>query len=104
VRWASANGVRWAYSDGNAGAYITTFYNDPAHIQKLDWNAIVANDFRDPKIKEGKQAEFLVFDTLPWTLIEKIGTSNELLAARVRKILGGAQHRPAVSAESGWYF
>ncbi len=104
VRWAMANRVRWAFSDGNAGAYITTFYDDPAHIEKLDWDAIVANDFRDPKVKEGKQAEFLVFDTLPWMLIEKIGTSNELVATRVRTILGRAQHRPVVSTESGWYF
>ena len=31
----------------------------------IDWNAVLSSDFRDPKIKEGKQAGFLMFDVFP---------------------------------------
>jgi hypothetical protein len=80
ITWANTNGVQWAFSDGNAGAYITAFYRDPAALAHLDWSAINSIDFRDAKVKEGKQAEFLMFDVFPWTLIEKIGTINGVVA------------------------
>lgn len=104
VSWANTNGVRWAFSDGNAGAYITSFYRDPAALADLNWSAINAADFREAKIKEGKQAEFLVFDVFPWTLIEKIGTINSNIATKVQTALADIRHQPIISVEPGWYF
>jgi hypothetical protein len=104
MNWANANGVRWAFSDGNAGAYITAFYSDPADLVHLDWSAINSTDFRDAKVKEGKQAEFLMFDVFPWTLIEKIGTINNTIATKVQTALVGVGHQPVISVEASWYF
>jgi ssDNA thymidine ADP-ribosyltransferase, DarT len=77
VHWANSNTVRWAFSNGNAGARLTTFHNHPSKLGEIDWGAVASTDFRDAKVKEGKQAEFLLFDVFPWTLIEKIGTINQ---------------------------
>lgn len=104
VRWANTNGVRWAFSDGNARAKITAFYRDIADLSNLDWQAIFATDFTDSKVKERKQAEYLLFDTFPWMLIEKIGTINEIMAAKASKALTCARHRPDITIQSGWYF
>lgn len=104
MSWANTNGVRWAFSNGNAGAYITAFYRDPTDLVHLDWTAINSTDFRDAKVKEGKQAEFLMFDVFPWTLIEKIGTINSTMAAKVQTALANVQHQPIVAIEPSWYF
>jgi ssDNA thymidine ADP-ribosyltransferase, DarT len=104
MNWANANGVRWAFSNGNAGAYITDFYKDPADLIHLDWSAIYSTDFRDAKVKEGKQAEFLMFDVFPWTLIEKIGTINSTIVTKVQTALASARHQPIIAIEPSWYF
>ncbi|BAZ16438.1 hypothetical protein NIES4071_83150 [Calothrix sp. NIES-4071] len=104
VNWANTEGVRWAFSNGNAGAYITNFYKETADIIYLDWSAIQSNDFSDNKVKEAKQAEFLMFDTFPWTLVEKIGTINNTIALRVQATLANVGHQPLIVAEPSWYF
>mgnify|MGYP002654364216 CR=1 FL=1 len=104
INWANANAVPWAFSNGNAGAFLTTFYNDPTQLDQIDWQAVTATDFRDAKIKEGKQAEFLMFDVFPWTLIEKIGTINSIIGTKVKKTLAKAKHQPLITIEPDWYF
>jgi hypothetical protein len=104
MTWANANAVRWAFSNGNAAAYITAFYRDPTDLVNLDWVAINSTDFRDAKSKEGKQAEFLMFDVFPWTLINKIGTINSTMATKVQTALVGVGHQPIIAVEPSWYF
>jgi hypothetical protein len=104
IHWADANQVRWAFSTGNAGAYLTAFYNDPAKLTEVDWTAVESKDFRDPKIKEGKQAEFLMFDVFPWTLINQIGAINSTIGGQVETALTNAEHKPIVTVEPTWYF
>ncbi|MEM7134404.1 MAG: DUF4433 domain-containing protein [Chloroflexota bacterium] len=104
VDWAESNAVRWAFSSGNAGAYLTTFHNQTDQLSQIDWPAVRATGFRDPKVKEGKQAEFLLHEHFPWTLIEKIGTHNGTIAKKVQPVLSNAEHQPTVAVEPGWYY
>jgi ssDNA thymidine ADP-ribosyltransferase, DarT len=104
IHWANSNKVRWAFSNGNAGARLTLFYNHPSQLSEIDWYAIASADFRDAKVKEGKQAEFLMFDVFPWTLIEKIGTINSSMATQVETILASTGYQPAIAVEPSWYF
>lgn len=39
IHWANTNSVPFAFSDGNAGAYLSAFYRDPADLARLDWDA-----------------------------------------------------------------
>lgn len=104
IDWANSHQVPWAFSTGNAGAYVTDFFKDPANLGKIDWAAVASTDFRDPKIKEGKQAEFLMFDVFPWTLIDKIGIINNAIATKVEALLSHVEHQPAIAVEPSWYF
>jgi hypothetical protein len=104
INWANINKVPWAFSDGNASAYITNFYGDPTALRHLNWDAINSTDFRDPNIKEGKQAEFLMFDFFPWTLVQKIGTINSTIENKVKAVLANIGHQPIVAVERSWYF
>jgi hypothetical protein len=104
IDWANSSAIPWAFSSRNAGAYLTTFHNHPSQLSKIDWAAVASTDFSDAKIKEGKQAEFLLFNVFPWTLIEKIGTINSVIAANVKATLANAGHQPIIAVEPSWYF
>lgn len=104
IEWANSNSVRWAFSSGNAGAFLTTFHNSPAQLSQIDWHAVNTTDFRDAKVKEGKQAEFLLLDHFPWTLIEKIGIINGIIAKKVQNVLAKAEHQPTITIERSWYY
>jgi hypothetical protein len=104
INWANSNSVSWAFTNGNAAAHLTTFYNQSSKLREINWYAITSTDFRDPKTKEGKQAEFLMFDVFPWTLIEKIGIINSTISTKVKTALKSAGHQPVISVEPNWYF
>lgn len=104
INWADQHGVNWAFSDRNAGSYYTDFYNTRNELNKINWNAIKATDFRDPMIKEGKQSEFLIHNTCPWHIVEKIAVLNEKIYNQVNAILQNAQHKPIITIEKSWYY
>lgn len=104
VGWANANHVRWAFTDGNAGAYVTGFYSNLSDLNQVDWSAVQAADWRDPAVKERKQAEFLVYESFPWELVEKIGVQNVTTAGLVKQAIAGAAHQPIVRVKPEWYY
>ncbi len=104
VQWATHNGVRWAFSLSNAGAYYTEFRAVVAHLNQLDWVAIATLDFRQQNVKEGKQAEFLVHGRFPFSLVSYIGVRSTAIAARVSAVLAGTNYSPIVQVRPDWYF
>lgn len=104
IRWANEHCVRWAFSDRNAGTYVAQFYNDVEDLDKINWEAVAAMDFRDMMIKEGKQAEFLMYESFPWNLIEKIGVRDSVTAKAVQDALAESDHQPPVHTEPTWYY
>ncbi len=104
INWANESSVRWAFSDRNAGTYIAEFYSSQDDLGKVNWDAVRATDFRDMEIKEDKQAEFLVYESFPWSLVEKIGTLDSETARGVKDALASANHHPPVSVERSWYY
>ena len=104
IKWADHNRVRWAFSDRNAGARYVDFHSSPNELNMVDWKAVSETDFRDPLVKEGKQAEFLIHDACPLHLVEKIGVLNEKRAEQINGILQNARHKPVVKIERAWYY
>jgi hypothetical protein len=66
IRWAEAQGQRWAFTLGNAGSRYFEDRSDLNQLGEIDWNAVNARDWRG--CKEGKQAEFLIEHQFPWAL------------------------------------
>ena len=104
VAWAEASGVRWAFSDRNAAACLASFFRTPDNLKEINWNAVAATDFRDMIVKEGKQAEFLVYESFPWELVEAIGVLDNEIARQAKLALGDTAHKPPVSVERAWYY
>lgn len=104
IQNARKSKIPWAFSLSNAGAYYTIFYNRSENIEELNWRAINSTDFRDPIIKEGKQAEFLLYDEFPWKLVRRIGVYSAKICKRVSNIVLQSRHRPNVEIMKQWYF
>lgn len=104
VAWAERNAKRWSFSSGNAGTRCTSFYAQLQKLDVLDWGAISATDWRDPIVKDRKQAEFLVEHSFPWKLIERIGVIDNDIARRVAHVVEQARHKPEIVVMRNWYY
>ena len=104
VGWAEAQDVRWAFSDRNAGAAYADFFCDVEHLDRIQWDAVHASDFRDSRIKDGKQAEFLLHQYFPWELIQRIGVIDALQAETLGNMLSTTSQKPIVEVQRGWYY
>lgn len=104
VTWADGEDKHWAFSLSNAGAYYTEFRNDLAQLDEVDWAAVANNNFSSQEVKEGKQAEFLVYERFPWQLIRTVGVHSASVRDRVLAAFESSEHRPPVVVRREWYF
>jgi hypothetical protein len=104
VAWAEAEGRRWAFSLSNAGATYAKLRASLDELDQIKWDAVAARDFQPADIKEGKQAEFLVHDTFPWHLVDRIGVYSRPIAQQAQNAMQGAVHRPMVEIRRDWYY
>ena len=110
VRWAVKNNRLWAVALSNAGANYTQFRTGIDRLGEINWDYVAARDYRDVAVKESKQAEFLLQQSFPWHLVERIGyLDNSLFAPsgvlpKITDALKGATHRPVVEKCNHWYY
>ncbi|MEE4537547.1 MAG: DUF4433 domain-containing protein [Erythrobacter sp.] len=104
VERANVDGIPWAFTSANAGAYYTPFFSDVASLDQLNWPAVANQDFRNADVKEAKQSEFLIHERFPWGLVERIGVIDRAVANQVQEIIGNAAHRPTIEIRRDWYY
>lgn len=102
VSIAVSLGTPWAISDGNAGAYHTSFYDQLSALDDIDWDAIRTDSWQGKTHQ--KAAEFLAADTYSWSAFEEIGCENEKTASEVEQLLIGQKHQPRVTVQRAWYY
>ena len=103
VEWAGRQGLRWAFTTSNAGAYGFRDYADLGELHRINWEAVNAREFRWEH-KNGRQAEFLVEDSVSWHLVSRIGVYGDVHRERVCDILTSSGHQPRVEIMRDWYF
>lgn len=105
-----AAGCAFVFSDGHGLARFTNWYDDPARLDQVDWNIVGArywNDRPDDNDRQRrKQAEFLIWQSLGWPLIERIAVFNQQAKTNVETVLGQhpEQVHPPVDVRSQWYY
>jgi hypothetical protein len=102
VAWAEAQQKRWAFTLSNAASGYFEDRCDLARLTELNWDAIGARVWVD--CRSEKQAEFLIEDFFPWSLVEQIGVHSEAVGRTVLGTYGECAHRPEVRVQSGWYY
>lgn len=102
--------VGFVFSDGHGIAIFTHWYDDLAHLERVDWESVNASLWRDTvddmDRQRRKQAEFLVHRQCDWPLIQEIAVLNAPMKTRVEEILNGSDaslHRPVV-IRPAWYY
>ncbi len=104
LAWAVQEQRRWAFSTSNAGAGYSLFWSAVDDLHRVNWEAVKASDWRAPEVKEGKQAEFLVRQTFPWSLISRIGVRSMQIQERVEAALTTAGYSTPVQVRPEWYY
>lgn len=105
-----AAGRPWVFSDGHGLAALTSWYDTPDCLGEVDWSLVGerywADKPEDNDRQRRKQAEFLVWQHLPWSAIAGIAVMNEKMKARVESILATEPMARGmkVVARRDWYY
>jgi hypothetical protein len=104
------SGCPFVFSDGHGLAAFTDWYDDLKDLDKVDWSLVGerywADQPDDNDRQRRKQAEFLVWHSIAWELIERIAVLNQEVKRKVESVLTQFPHlhRPLVEITPGWYY
>jgi len=108
VECAVSQGRPWCFTDGHAGIAFSSFFDDLNNLDKIDWRIMKATYWNDTDLdldrKRRRQAEFLVYESYPWTAITHIGVFDKDLQMQVAEIVSRAVHQPQVTVKRNWYY
>ena len=102
IQWAQNASRRWAFTRSNAGAFYTRFYTSVAELNLVNWQAVEATQWKG--LTDGKQAEFLLHENFPWSLVERIGVIDRTIEAKVKSHIQKSSHIPPVEILRDWYY
>lgn len=105
----AAAGRGFAFSDGHGLARFTTWYDDLADLDKVDWDAAYARVWTDTPDamdrQRRKQAEFLVHRSMPWELVREVGVYSDAARQRAEAIFSShEQGSLPVHIQREWYY
>lgn len=108
VQSVAQNGLSFAFTDGHAIVALSQFYNSIQDLQMLNWDIIRSkywfDTLQNPDRKRRKQAEFLVYQQLPWDLVLEVGTENEDISREALRIIRGSNSSTRVTTRPKWYY
>lgn len=104
AKWANQNGKPIAFSTSNAGSFTADFYKQQKDLDKIDWDSVNARWFTDSGVRERKQAEFLMHDWFPWSLVEHVGVFDQNTLKLAKRAIAIGTNDPTIGIENGWYF
>ena len=107
----SDRGLAYVYTDGHAVMEYSVFFDDLVSLHQypiIDWELMESRYWfdteEDPDRKRRRQAEFLVYNFLPWHLVTEIGVINPTIQAQVRNLLLKSVHKPNILVRPNWYY
>lgn len=101
-------GYSYVFTDGHAIMGFSSYYSNLKDLDKVDWNIMRSrywnDNAEDNDRKRRRQAEFLVYDKVPFNTIEAIVTYD----ARVQNIVNDnvlrTGHNIPVEVHKEWYY
>ena len=103
-----AAGLSFAFTDGHATMAITEFFDNLADLIQVDWDIMNGQYWFDseqyPDRKRRRQAEFLVYQQFPVSLISEIGVLNDRVQAQVQQIVDKWNMNVPVQIRQNWYY
>lgn len=108
VEKVEKNKLKYIFSDGHAYVEFTKFYNQISELNYLDWEAIeskkwfILYQIRDRRRR--KQAEFLVYQNVPFDCLEGIVTFNQTTLNHVQMVLSNHNKELYNDIRPNWYY
>ena len=101
--------ILFAFTNGHAVIGYTDFFDELQDLHSaIDWDIMRAKYWADTDEdgdrKRRRQAEFLIHQFCPWTLIQEIGVIDNDIKGKVEEMLRNETHCPPVKVYSSWYY
>ena len=103
-------GCPFVFSDGHGIMKFSRWFDDLKDLHYVDWETVNddfwADTVDDNDKKRRKQAEFLVRDFCPWSLIRGIGVFSDRTKHRVERNFSqySEELRRVVKVKKSWYY
>ncbi|GAB4208022.1 MAG: DUF4433 domain-containing protein [Roseiflexaceae bacterium] len=98
----------FVFTDGHAYMEISSYFNNLADLSKIDWTIMKelywTDTPEDGDRRRRRQAEFLVYREVPWSLVRGIGVIDNQIAEEVQKVIKDVNHQPKVVIRPQWYY
>lgn len=104
------SGTGYVFSDGHGIAAFTSWYDNLAELDQVDWDMVYQrywhDNIDDMDRQRRKQAEFLVHRFCDWSLIHEIAVINGRMKSTVQHIFGRFPRRlrRTVQIRPEWYY
>lgn len=96
------------FTDGHAIMALSDFYHDLNDLRNVHWETMKSKYWNDtpdyPDRKRLRQAEFLVHEFMPWSLVLHVCTIDHQMAHQTKEIIKQYGYQTPVSVKSKWYF
>jgi hypothetical protein len=87
----AAAGCQFVFTDGHGIATFTQWFDDLSFLDRVDWSMVYerywTDSVNDMDRQRRKQAEFLVYQTCPWSVIREVAVPDSDAKTRVETIL-----------------
>jgi hypothetical protein len=103
-------GIEFVYSDGHGLATFTDWFDDLDKLDAVDWTVVNLrywkDDINDMDRQRKKQAEFLVYECCPWSLIQELVVIDSTMQQRVQAVQANfpAGQQRVVRVDRNWYY
>lgn len=109
IQAVQAAGLPFVFTDGHGIMRLTSFFEDLAQLDHVDWTIMRthycwSDTPTDNDRRRRRQAEFLIHDFMPWSLINEIGVMNSKVKTVVEQMLLRSSHKPIVNVRRLWYY
>lgn len=98
----------FAFTDGHAIMHLSQYYDNLSDIDKIDWPLMRSRYWfdtnEDGDRKRRRQAEFLVYRMMPWSLIREVAVQNKRSHQTARQILDGYRLTIPIVVKAEWYY
>lgn len=104
------SGIGFVFSDGHGIAAFTSWFDDLADLDKIDWDMVNQrywlDNVDDMDRQRRKQAEFLVHKHCDWSLIHEIVVINDEMKLKVEQVFDQfpSHMRRRVRIDWEWYY
>ncbi len=110
VQKIQKDGIPFVFSDGHGLARFSQWFDNISDLCKIDWTVVYqrywSDDLSNMDRQRRKQAEFLIYRSCSWSLIEKIAVIDKNMESKVRKIMNGFLDSMScpVEIKRNWYY